>query len=305
MTEDQFYRTLFGTMPPPGPEVAIPPGDDCAAVRTPHGDLLLLAVDQLVGDRHYAATGQSPCEPEDAGAKLLNRNLSDIAAMGGRAEYALVAIGFPKRRNADWLARFSAGILRAARPVGVHVLGGDLARTPHDDVASLTVVGRVGESRVLRRSGARAGDLLYATGCFGHSFPTGHHLTFTPRCREGAWLAEQQLARAMIDCSDGLLADSSRLADASGVTVRLNPDAPPARAAPRDQGAILGDGEDYELIFAVAPDKAPGLERDWPFRDVPLTRIGDFPQRGRFAAIRPDGSPFQDTPGGFDHFAEP
>ncbi len=331
-SEDQFLSGLFprlGAMPP---EVVVPPGDDCAAIRTAPGRLLLLAVDQVVGDRHYlleTAEGkrkkaerrtqnaelntqhetrntQRATPPELAGRKLLARNLSDIAAMGGRPLYALVAGAFAPDQDAAWLDRFFDGLLALGRETGTVLIGGDLARAPHDAVASLTIVGEVAEDRVKLRSGARPGHLLFVTGALGSSFETGHHLTFTPRLREGQWLAAQPGVGAMMDISDGLLTDAPRVCRASGCGLRIEAARLPLRTPQTTVEKALADGEDYELLFSVAPDAADALATAWPFPDVPLTRIGAFTTEdaGRVIVVGDDGGELAISATGYDHFGK-
>ena len=305
MTEDAFLERLFARLPAVPEDLAIPQGDDCAAVRTAPGRLLLIAVDQLVGGRHYHLTGPDAPTPERIGRKLVARNLSDIAAMGGVPRHCLVAAALSRERDEEWLNRFFSGILEIAGEFGLAMIGGDLAVTLADDVTSLTIVGEASEEAVCRRSGATAGDGLFATGLFGSSLGTGHHLSFVPRCREGAWLAEHGYARAAIDVSDGLLLDARRLCRASGVGLILDADAVPRRTAATELANALTDGEDYELLAAVPADRAEELAREWPFQDTPLTRIGEF--------VASDDADIVDMHGkslslaghqGYDHFVD-
>ena len=233
MTEDAFLEKLFARLPAPPSELVIPPGDDCAGLRLDDGRILLVAVDQLVGGRHYNLEGPSAASPEQVGRKLLARNLSDIAAMGGRPQYFLVACGLNPNHDEAWLKRFFDGILQLSREFGVLMIGGDLVSTPTDAVASLTILGEAPEAQVCRRSGAQSGDCLFATGRFGRSFVTGHHLSFMPRCREGRWLAQNGFAVAMIDVSDGLLIDAGRMCRASKVGLRLETASVPLRTPGR------------------------------------------------------------------------
>lgn len=304
MTEDQFYRSLFPRLQYDPAQVAVPPGDDCAAVRNSGTDLLLVAVDQLVGDRHYRTGGGEPDPPRAAGRKLLARNLSDIAAMGGRPEYAVTAIASSPDQSMQWLDAFMNGMLELAEDFGVSIIGGDMARTPHDAVSSLTILGRVPEEEVLRRRGAQPGDGLYVTGSFGASLSTGHHLWFTPRCREGSWLAHQLLAHAMIDVSDGLLLDASRMADASRVSLQIDPDAVPLRDAALPTERALCDGEDYELLFAVPVLHEEKLVSDWPFPDVSLSCIGRVIPRQHHSVTDAENRPFELLNPGYDHFSD-
>jgi thiamine-monophosphate kinase len=301
VSEDSFLQYLVARTNTPDPELIVPPGDDCAALDLGTGQLLLLAVDQVVGDRHYFLNGPQATAPERVGRKLLARNLSDIAAMGGTPTYCLVAMALDPNHDEAWLKRFYSGIMELGEACGVRMIGGDLSRTPTDNVASLSIVGTVPAAHVCRRQGAEPGDLLFATGCFGASFETAHHLDFDPRCAEGRWLAGTGAVKAMIDVSDGLLLDATRVCRASGVGLRLDP----AAILPRRPGLslkqLLTDGEDYELLFAVAPERAAAL-RDWPFEEVPLTRIGEFVASATPEVTGPSGAPLGDGLGGWDHF---
>lgn len=302
MTEDAFLRRLFQRLGPVPPAVAVPPGDDCAAISWTRGRLLLLAVDQVVAGRHYVLQGPNAAKPEAAGRKLLARNLSDIAAMGGVPLYALVAVAVGAGQSPAWLRRFHDGILALAREFGVTLIGGDLATAPCDTVASLTVVGDVPARHVCRRGAARPGDILFVTGRFGDSYPTRHHLTFMPRCREGQWLASKGFTRAMMDVSDGLALDAARLCRASGLTLLLDIEAVPRRRRRTTSIQALGDGEDYELLVAVPASRAARLQRAWPFARVPLTPVGRFVRQRRTPVCDASGHPLHTIPG-FDHFA--
>lgn len=304
MTEDQFYRSLFPRLQCDPDQVVVPPGDDCAAVRNSGTGLWLIAVDQLVGDRHYRSRGTEIDPPEAAGRKLLARNLSDIAAMGGTPEFAVTAIALGPDQTMQWLDAFMNGMLKLAKDFGVSIIGGDMARTPQDEVSSLTILGRVPDNEVVRRRGAQPGDALYVTGNFGASLSTDHHLWFTPRCREGRWLARHRFAHAMIDVSDGLLLDAARLADASDVSVQIDPTAVPLRNPSLPIERALGDGEDYELLFAVPDDRKENLASDWPFADVSLTCIGCVTPRHAHSVTDTDNRPFELPIHGYDHFSD-
>jgi len=303
LTEDEFLEALFRRLPIPPAEVVIPPGDDCAGLRISRGRLLLVAIDQIIGGRHYLLEGPGAAKPEEVGRKLLARNLSDIAAMGGRPLYCLVASAFSPLHDENWVRRFFEGIIELAREFEVLMIGGDLAVTPADDAASLVILGEAPEKKVVRRSGARPGDILCSTGRFGRAVATGHHLAFKPRCREGEWLASNGYARAMIDVSDGLLLDARRLCRSSGTGLRLNTDHIPLRGPGTSLREALTDGEDYELLFAVAKKKMVKLAAAWPFEETPLTTIGEF--------VASDTPVIRDSEGallafeggeGFDHF---
>lgn len=298
MTEDAFLAGLFARIPTAPRALAIPPGDDCAALDLGDGRWWLIAVDQVVGDRHYVQSGPAATPPELAGRKVLARNLSDIAAMGGVPTWCLVAGAFGPTCGEEWLRRFYDGILDLARRFGVAMIGGDLALTAADTVVSLTILGEVEAGKAVRRGGAVAGDEFWATGVFGDSFPSGHHLTFEPRCAEGAWLARQGYAHAMMDVSDGLLLDATRMCRASGVSLSLDVEAVPRRTATTSLQGALSDGEDYELIVAVAAGLAAAMAREWPFQ-TPFRRVGAF-VAGPPGVWDREGKALGQ--GGYDHF---
>lgn len=270
--EDTFLAALLPRLATDD-SIVVSAGDDCAAIQWTDDRLLLLAVDQVAAGIHYL----QDCDPALAGRKLLARNLSDIAAMGGRPMYALLALAVQQDCDAAWAEAFVDGVLELADACGVKLIGGDVCAAG-SAVASLTIVGDVATGAVCRRSGASAGDRLLVTGCFGGSLPTGHHFHFTPRTAEGQWLAAHGVVAAMIDVSDGLLKDLGRLCAASGVGAVVDEAAIPLTCIdnkPVDLSAAWLDGEDYELLLAVPAGDAAGLLQDWPFETV-LSEIGEF-----------------------------
>ncbi|MDT8391457.1 MAG: thiamine-phosphate kinase [Lentisphaeria bacterium] len=299
MTEDAFFADLFHSLPTPPPPVVVPPGDDCAAIDNGDGTLTLLAVDQIVGGRHYKVDRHRP-SPEAIGGKLLARNLSDIAAMGGVPLFCLVSLAMPPERSPAWQARLLRGIADRAALLNVHMIGGDLARTTTDEVGSLTIVGRVEKKRAVLRGGARPGDVLLATGTFGGAVDSGHHLSFSPRLAEGQWLAASGAVTAMIDVSDGLLLDAGRLSAMSGVGLRLDAEAVPRRAPGLTLENVLTDGEDYELLAAVKAGAVDTLLRDWPFAEPALTPVGWFVEEPA-GVVDAAGRPFPFAAAGYDH----
>lgn len=258
--------------------VTVGPGDDCAVLRLPGGETeLLAATDQLVRDVHYLR--DTP--PRLAGAKLVKRNLSDIAAMGGTPRWALLTAAV-SGRTPEWVLEFCRGAAECAEEYSVSLVGGDLSGVGADtEVATLTILGDVPAGQAVLRSGAHAGDMLYVTGHIGNSFRSGHHLTFIPRLREGNFLRGK--ATAMLDVSDGLLLDAKRLAEASRADLVIEPELIPLRSGAALPNA-MGDGEDYELLF-TAP---AGTERNWPPELAMPARIG---------AVRPGTGKILDASG--------
>ncbi len=269
-------RAWLGDVAPPPPWGM---GDDCAVLETGLAETLLATTDGVVYGRHF----DDDAAPAAVGAKLVKRNLSDIAAMGGMPGPALINLLLARNTSMAWLQEFYAGVAQCCRQHGVNLVGGDVAQGPDGVFAAhLTLLGIPGPS-VLKRTGAQIGDTLFVTGELGGSI-LGRHLTFTPRLAEGQWLARQKGVRGVIDVTDGLAKDLPDIlppgANASLDTAALPVSAEARHLAERDGGSALvhalTDGEDYELLFALNSQSAPDVfenlwRKDWP---TPLTRIG-------------------------------
>ncbi|MBI1849222.1 MAG: thiamine-monophosphate kinase [Planctomycetes bacterium] len=277
-------------------------GDDAALVRTPPATLV--TTDMLLDGVHFVWGRDRPAE---IGWKAIACNLSDIAAMGGRPEYALVSVGLP-----SWLAKKDAealhqGMLRAASRFGVRIVGGDTNASLGGVVVSVTVLGSP-TGRPVTRAGAHVGDAVCVTGSFGGSI-RGRHLRFVPRVEEALVLARGWKVHAMMDVTDGLLLDASRLARESRVGIEIDaPRVPIARAArdlARDSGRTplehaLSDGEDFELLFTLPKAQARRLESHPPFR-TRITQIGVVVRRGLYVRDA-SGNRTRVEPRGYEHF---
>lgn len=295
MNEETFVKSLAGLLKQ-GPDVKVGPGDDCAVLDFGLEELVLAAADQVVSGVHFV----KGTPPGAVARKLLNRNVSDIAAMGGRPTHALVTVAMEPLSEA-WLKDFYEAMQELAAGLGVSIVGGDLSSSKAEgQFCSLSILGRVKRDSLCLRSGAREGDFLYATGLFGNSFASNHHLDFKPRLEEAAFLAGR-FTRTMIDVSDGLLKDARRMADASGLAVRLDPSAIPLRDGASLEAA-LSDGEDYELLLAVKPALESELLGCWPFKNVGLTKVGCFAAGPPGEAFNMDGARLSSAQKGFDHF---
>jgi thiamine-monophosphate kinase len=268
-------------------------GDDCAVV--PAGRAAqLITVDPVIYREHI----DDSVPPRAAGEKLLKRNLSDIAAMGGRPRAAVVALALDSRVKLAWLEQFYRGLAAASRRYRVPIVGGDIAHHRGGIVATLTLVGEASTPRIVTRTGARVGDWIFVTGALGRSLPTGHHWKFSPRLAEGTWLARQRDVRAMIDVSDGLAKDLRALTP-RGSAPAINEELLPLRQGADVRGALT-DGEDYELAFSLASRTDPGrFARAWrkKFPRTPLACIGRFVRAG----ARPAGALNLDDFRGFEH----
>ena len=266
-----------------GSGVRLGAGDDCAVVGGARDRWWrLLKADVVVEGVHFLAS----TDPIRVGWKALCRAISDVAAMGGTPEHALITVALAPATPMAWLEDLYRGLRRAANRFDVSIVGGETSRSPGPAFINVALTGRVERKRCVLRSGGRSGDALYVTGRLGGSLG-GKHLDFTPRLAEATWLAKHHLPHAMMDLSDGLASDLPRLAAASGCGFELD-----EASVPRTPGCTvtqaLSDGEDFELLFAVAPNTAASLERAWKkrFPRVPLTRIGSLTAKTGRSATR-------------------
>ncbi len=253
------------------PDIIAGPGDDCAVVASPEkGRLLLLKTDCVVEWVHF----QPNDKPEAVGWKAMARTLSDFAAMAGLPQFALVTLIVPGKREARWAKEMYRGLERVAERFAVTIVGGETSRTDGPAVVSIAAVGTVEKDRWVSRAGGKIGDALFVTGKLGGSIKR-KHLNFIPRIAEARWLSTHFSIHAMMDLSDGLGADLPRLALASDVGFAIEEDALPRKKGCSIEAAI-NDGEDYELLFAIAANDAPSLQAKWArkFPGLALTRIG-------------------------------
>jgi thiamine-monophosphate kinase len=257
-------------------------GDDCAVLDLGVAEkLFLFKADAVVAGVHF--TSDTP--PEKIGRKALARALSDIAAMAGTPDAALVTLGLPKDFDADFVAKIYAGLNSLAVEYDVAVVGGETTTNPVI-LLSIALLGHVPRGKCVLRSGAEAGDAIFVTGELGGSL-AGRHLDFEPRLAEACWLAGHFNLHAMIDLSDGLAGDLQHVLNASKAGAELLKTAIPvsreAKTAARAGDAAkpplvaaLTDGEDFELLFTVAGKDAVPLLDAWKrqFPAIKLSCIG-------------------------------
>jgi thiamine-monophosphate kinase len=317
-------------------------GDDTAAVKITPGMLALLTADALVEDVHFRRVTSSPA---DVGWKALAINASDIAAMGGRPRHAVVSLMLPADLDAGWVDGFYDGLLAMAASAGIAVVGGNLAQAPVI-VVDVALFGEVEPDGLIRRGGARPGDLLAVTGTLGRAAAglviladhraagagrregtpgpaTNDHAALIeaaiaaqrrpePRLAAGPALAGAGGVHAMIDLSDGLALDLWRLCEASGVGVRLDAVRLPvdpcvgviaARSGRDALRLAIAGGEDYELLFAVAPRDADRvLARLEAEAGATATIVGEVLPASAGRSVIVDGAPRPLEPGGWTHF---
>jgi thiamine-monophosphate kinase len=282
--ENGLLRLLTARWPKAGKGLEVGTGDDCAVLRI-GGRSVLFKTDCVVEGVHF----RSDAAPGQIGRKALARALSDVAAMGGTPLAAVITLGLPAAESPSRLARIYRGLEATARTYGTLLVGGETTRAAQLFL-NVALLGECADGPPILRSGARAGDLLFVTGRLGAT-QARKHLVFEPRLPEGQWLAHHRVATAMMDLSDGLGADLPRLAEASRLAYDLDEAAIPRRPGATLKAA-LNDGEDYELLFTIAPARAAWLKKKWPFA-TPLHCIGSM-RKGRPTA-----------PGhGFDHFKQ-
>jgi len=296
---------------PTNPTVVAGAGDDCAVLDLGAPEtLILFKTDAVVEGIHF--TRETP--PEKIGRKALARCLSDIAAMAGTPTAALVTIALPKDFDAEFVAGIYDGLNALAGKYGVAIVGGETTTNPERILISIALLGTVPRGKQVMRSGAKAGDAIFVTGELGGSL-AGRHLDFEPRLAEARWLAEHFKIHALMDLSDGLAGDLRHIVKASKVgAVLLKTALPIARAAKlrakeADSAkpaalAALTDGEDFELLFAIASKDAVKLLDGWKkkFPGLKLSCIGKI-VAGEGIELRDKNGSQKLNANGYVHFA--
>jgi thiamine-monophosphate kinase len=292
-------RTLASSDSGGGVRVGI--GDDCAVLEPAAGMALLATTDLLLEDIHFRRRWATP---SDIGWKALAVNLSDIAAMGGRPRWALVALACPEGTSVAEIEQFYGGALALARSHEVTIVGGDTTASPDGWLVNVTVLGEAVTPRL--RSTARPGDVVAVTGALGRaaaglavlecerSLPgvsaadvaqvSDAHRRPQPRVREGQWLGATGGVTAMMDLSDGLGTDLPRFLAESRAGARVDVDRIPVDQATRAVAAVLGadpldwatgGGEDYELLLTCEPAAFERLQQGLHDGGAQLARIGE------------------------------
>jgi thiamine-monophosphate kinase len=310
-------------------------GDDAAVIRSDKGKDTLITADLLVEEVDFR---RDTTTPEMLGHKALAVSLSDIAAMGARARWALVSIGLPPD---IWESGFAEelydGYLKLADQYGVELVGGDVSRTPEKVVLDSILIGECDSGRAILRHGAAPGDEIFVTGFLGdaaaglrliergarvhnengpqrleeHSVDRLllRQLRPDPRVGWGLLLGEQQLASAMIDISDGLSSDLNHLCKESGVGAVIDAARIPidevvteicGRRALDPLMLALHGGEDFELLFTVKPENVGKLPKR--VDGVPVTCIGSIKKASAGVKISEGARVWNLEPGGWEHF---
>lgn len=260
------------------PRVPLGIGDDAASVSFAQPSDCLVASDMLVEGVHFLLPAATPSE---VGRKALAVNLSDLAAMAARPLAAVVNVALPRSHQLEFAHELLEGLANLADEFDTAVAGGDTNIWNGPCVISVALLGEAVGADSVRRSGARVGDWILTTGTFGASL-AGKHLSFQPRVIEARQLHETVSLHAMIDVSDGLVADLHHILKESHVGCLLQAEAVPisnaAQAAADRKTPLehaLGDGEDFELLFTVSPEEGRRLIDSPPFA-TRLTHIGEI-----------------------------
>jgi thiamine-monophosphate kinase len=312
------------------PAVRVGIGDDCAVLEPAAGSLLLATTDLLIEDVHFRRRWATPT---DIGWKALAVNVSDIAAMGGRPRWGLIALACPETVAVDEAEAFFAGVQALATEHDVAIVGGDTAASPGGWIVNVTLLGEAVRAPLMR-STAHAGDVIAVTGSLGRSAAglalleatpalssvpgdaradvTAAHLRPRPRTREGQWLSEAGGVTSMIDLSDGLATDLGHLCEESGVGARVDLKRIPIEASVHAVALALGrdtlhwatgGGEDYELLLTCSREAfdrlASGLARA---TGTQLTAVGEMTRAAEGIRYLDACGEAVSVRSGFEHF---
>lgn len=304
------------------PGLALGAGDDAALLKPRPGQELIVTCDWSLEGSHFL---RDKHPADSVGWKCLARAVSDVAAMGGEPLFFLLSLALPETHTGKWLDGFLRGLSRAGRRFRCQLAGGDTTRN-YKILFNVTVIGEVPTGRAVRRSGAKPGDLVYVSGRLGEAqlglrlLRSGRaasgrdsrwlnkHLYPAPRLALGRWLAGKRLATAMMDLSDGLSTDLSRLCAASGVGARIVIDKVPKVALPKKKSRTpldttelaLHGGDDYELLFTIHPRQAGQVPS--AFQGLPLSCIGEVTSKKQVVLVGPEGRAEKLAARGWDPF---
>jgi thiamine-monophosphate kinase len=321
--EDRLIAKYFGPL-------ATHPGalgliDDCAVYAPPEGRELVLKADAIVGGVHFF--------PDDAAdlvaRKALRVNLSDLAAKGAEPAGFLLSLALPRETGETWLDAFARGLKQDADAFACPLFGGDTVRSPGPIMVSITVFGTVPAGTMVRRGGAKPGDVVMVTGTIGDSVlglrarrnapPAldavardaliGRYLVPQPRNALAAALREH--AHGGMDVSDGLVGDLAKMCRASGISTEIRVADIPLSAAARtwlrtEPGllpAMLTGGDDYEVLFTLAPERVAPLQAAAEAAGVAVAAIGRIVEGNappRFVGADGKALVFEQT--SFSHF---
>lgn len=311
------------------PGVSLGIGDDCAAIKPRDGFELLVTCDSAVEGRHFLPDFITPF---DIGRRVMTMNISDIGAMGGRPLYALVSLGLKAETNVEDVEDMYRGFARELNPFRATIVGGNLTKMNDTLFIDITLIGEVESGKAVRRSTAQPGDSILVTGHPGRA-AAGLHLLLRPkrtpalkkqplveayntpthRMREGRAVALTGRVTAMIDTSDGFLADLSHICEESGVGAELVQKLLPISEDLHKAAAELDldshrlfyeESDDYELIITCLPTHIARIKSAVAkVSDVPVTEVGRITDtKDEIWVTLPEGRQTKVMPAGWDHF---
>ena len=297
-------------------------GDDAAAWNS-NASTQLATTDSFIQDIHFSLGIASW---EDLGWKALAVNLSDIAAMGGVPQYALISLMLPADTEVDDVIALYKGMIDLAQQSGVAIIGGDTSSAPLVAI-NITALGNITnrDKRILTRSAAKPGEQVAVTGELGVAaaglemfikqlqFDTEATTCFKkaylrpyPRLSEGQLLVEHGV-RTAIDISDGLISDLNHICKSSRVSARIETDCVPiqpmvkANFGDKSLDLALSGGEDYELLFTASAEVIDKVKRA---ASCPVTVIGEITtdKTDKITLVDKEGNPFNLHKAGWEHF---
>lgn len=320
---DEFerIRRFFAPLAGPGGLDLL---DDAALVDCRAGRRLVVTADAIVEGVHYLPVDP----PELVARKLLRVNLSDLAAMGARPLHYLLTTALPAVHGADWVAAFARGLAEDQRRFQVSLLGGDSVATSGPAALSLTAIGEVTAGMEIRRSGALVDDLVWVSGTIGDAHLglavlRGAYSQLAPEHRAGLVrrfrIPEPRvelgprlagLAHAMIDVSDGLLADLGHICETSNVAARVEVEALPLSPAAKEivdqrmdsRVSLVAAGDDYELLFTASAAATKAIEELSSGLGLPITMIGSIERGKGVRLVDLEGRAIPVDHAGYRHF---
>jgi thiamine-monophosphate kinase len=301
-------------------------GDDGAQLAVPEGQELVVSTDTLVEGIHFSKGD----DPYLLGRKSLRVNLSDLAAMGALPTWYFLSLTIPPTTTLDWVSEFSRGLKADGEDFGIGLVGGDTTGSKKALVVTITVMGCVVKGSSTLRSGARVGDKIFLSGTLGDSalglayhlkklkiatlddrvYLLKRHQLPEPRVVLALALADGGVTSSAIDVSDGLTADLAHICAASKVGAEVDVEKIPlsdaAKRVLNSQGPellakVLTGGEDYELLFTVAPGMEAEVAAIAAKVGVIVTEIGNI-TAGSSVNINQQGRPIKLDSAGWTHF---